>query len=610
MRRGTARTLRTRSSTERLASPLRDPVSCAVLRFLLLCAVPACNPTDREGHSALLLTLDTTRADALSCYGNPRPTTPALDALAAEGVLYERAHTIVPLTLPAHASMLTGLWPFRHGLRDNGPAALSDSARSVAEAARESGLRTAAFVSSVVLDDSFGLDQGFERYDVPARRAATDPERRHAAERPARATVDAALEWLASLASGERFFLWVHLYDPHFPYTPPADLAPVYADNPYLGEVAGMDRELGRLLDALRERGALEHVLVLAVADHGEALGDHGEPTHGATCYEATLRVPLIARFPGGARAGEKSRELVSVADVAPTLAESLDLAWDGGGSAAADGRSFWNARIPEDRGLYFESYHGYLNYGWSPLSGWLDARGKYLHSPEPELFDLAADPRELRDLVPELEARGSGEPERYRRAIAEAAERPALPAAGGVPDEEALAELQGLGYVARSEPGAPLPHPLAPSDLPSPRSQLSFLARHARAQELGEAGQIDRAAEIYEELLRENPRNFFVLDELASYRLKQGRAADAVALLQELVQTGPQRGRSNFELGLALRAAGRLDEALDALERAVELTGGRGRYLETLTELLESRGRAAEAAELRERYRPRGERP
>ncbi len=584
----------------------------ALLGFALLCG---CGSERTSDLSALLLTLDTTRADALSCYGNARGTTPALDSLAAEGVLFEAAHTVAPLTLPAHATMLTGLYPLRHGLRDNGVAALSGSGETLAEAARAAGLRTAAFVSSVVLDDTFGLDQGFEHYDVPPRGSWEDDERHLGAERPARVTIDAALAWLRTLRPGERFFLWIHLYDPHFPYAPPAPFEREFQDSPYFGEVAAMDREIGRLLDALRADGTLEHTFVLALSDHGESLGEHGELTHGAYCYESTLRIPMIARFPSGVgdrRAGERSSELVSAADVGPTLAEALGLPGlppgparpEGTGPArpavtGPDGLSFFRQRIPDERGLYFESYFGYLNYGWSPLAGWMDRRGKYLHSSEPELFDLNSDPAESQD-----RAREPGvELEPYRRALAALASRPALERSQQEIDEDTLAGIQGLGYAALGDPSASLPHPLEPSDAPSPRSQQDFLAESARGKTLAEQGAIDEAAAIYEKLLSENPRNFLVLERLATYRLKQRRAADAVELLQQLVRTGPQRGKSYYELGIALRADRRPQEAIEALQRAVDITNGRRRYVDELVEVLRKAGRAAEAEELETRF-------
>jgi arylsulfatase A-like enzyme len=557
----------------------------------------ACSCSERHGpRSALLVTLDTTRADALSCYGNAEPTTPALDALAAEGVAFDAAHTVMALTLPAHTSMLTGLAPLRHGLRDNGVAALPESAQTIAARAHATGIDTAAFVSSVVLDDDFGLDQGFDVYSVPVRRGAA--ERAHGAERPARATIDAALAWLAGRDNSRPFFLWVHLYDPHHPYTPNAPFAERFS-SPYLGEVAAMDHELGRLFDDLRARGLLEQTFVLALADHGEAFGEHGELTHGTYCYETTLHVPLIARWPahsGTRPVGSRSRELVSAVDVAPTLAEALGLA----PLAGIDGLSFFAHELPADRGVYFESYYAYLSCGWSPLAGWMDARGKYIHSSEPEFYDWRADPLETKDLVRER----AGELEQYRGAIARLAEGPALDVVEIGGDGETLAEIQALGYASAGEGAGELPHPLAPNTLPSPRSQASFFAQQARAQELAAAGKEAEAAAIYAEVLRDSPNNFFAMEELATCYLKLGRADEAIPVLTRLAHEGPQRGKYYLKLGLALVAARRFEDALAPLTRAVELTEGRPRYLDALREALAKLGREGEMAAIEERYR------
>jgi len=560
----------------------------------------ACSGERDELRSALLVTLDTTRADALSCYGNREKTTPVLDALAAEGVAFDAAHTVMALTLPAHASMLTGLAPLRHGLRDNGVAALPETAQTIATRARAAGIDTAAFVSSVVLDDDFGLQRGFEVYSSPGRRVAGERrgagERPHGAERSARDTIDAALAWLARRDPARPFFLWIHLYDAHHPYEPSAPFAERFT-TPYLGEVAAMDHELGRLLDDLRARGLYQRIFVLALADHGEAFGEHGEIGHGTFCYETTLRIPLIARWPAGTGekpAGTRSRELVSAIDVAPTLAEALALAPLEG----IDGASFFARALPSERGFYFESYYAYLSCGWSPLSGWMDARGKYIHSSEPELYDWRADPLEEQDLVQER----AEECARYRREIARVAEAPVLDVVeiGG---DEALAEIHALGYTGSDDSGD-LPHPLAPNALLSPRSQASFFAQQARAQELFGTGRHEEAAAIYAEVLRSTPNNFFALDELATNYLKLGRIDEAIPLLTRLATEGPQRGKYYLKLGLALVAAKRVEEALEPFTRAVELSGGRPRYLEALRDALTRLGRESEMDALEARYR------
>jgi len=566
---------------------------------LLLAAVllAACRGEEPQVNG-LLITLDTTRADALSCYGNPEPTTPHLDALAADGVLFKGAHTVMALTLPAHTSMLTGLAPLRHGIRDNGVFVLPQEAESVAERARAAGYDTAAFVSSVVLDDDFGLEQGFETYSVPSRRG--EVERAHGAERPAAQTIDAVLDWLAGRDASRPFFLWVHLYDPHHPYAPPADFAGRFA-TPYLDEVAAMDAEIGRLFADLASRGLWDETFVLALADHGEAFGEHGEVTHGTFVYQPTLQIPFLARWPRSAperRAGERSDEIVGAVDVAPTLVEALGLAPLG----AIDGLSFATRPLPAERGLYFESYYGWFSCNFSPLAGWLDARGKYIHSSAPELYDWRADPGEQQDLA----ARSGTDLGPYRDAIARLAEAPALASASLGAESEVLAEIQALGYAGGGEGAGELPHPLAPSTLPSPRSQAYFFAAQARAQALASAGDRAGAAGVYEEVLASYADNFHALEELGTLYMQLARPADAVRVLERLVQRAAPRGRPHQKLGLALVAAGEPEKAVPVLVRAVELTAGRPRYMDSLREVLRQLGREDEMAALEARF-PRG---
>jgi arylsulfatase A-like enzyme len=514
-------------------------------------------------------------------------------------VLFTGAHTVMALTQPAHTSMLTGLAPLRHGIRDNGVFVLPAEAETVAERARDAGFETAAFVSSVVLDDDFGLKQGFEPYSVPTRRG--DVQRAHGAERPARGTIDAALAWLAQRDGEKPFFLWVHLYDPHDPYSPPPEFAGRFA-TPYLDEVAAMDAEIGRLFDGLAALGQWDETFVLALADHGEAFGEHGEVTHGTYVYEPTLAIPFLARWPKSAparRAGETSDELVGAVDVAPTLVEALGLAPLG----AIDGLSFATQRLPAERGLYFESYYGWFSCNFSPLAGWMDARGKYIHSSEPELYDWRADPGETRDLARERAA--ALEP--YRAAIARAAAEPTLVAEAIGAESETLTDIQGLGYAGGAEGAGELPHPLAPNSLPSPRSQSSFFAAQARAQGLAEAGDLQGAARVYEEVLAGHADNFHALEELGTLYMKLGRPQDAVPRFERLVSSAAPRGRQHQKLGLALVAAGQPEKAVPVLLRAVELTAGRPRYLDSLREVLRQLGREDEMAAIEARFaRPR----
>jgi len=547
---------------------------------------------DEPRLDALLVTFDTTRTDAVASYDARRgQRTPSLDRLAAEGVAFERAFSVAPLTLPSHASMLTGLYPLRHGVRDNGSARLPAEAETVAERARAAGYRTAAFVGARVLAPGFGLEQGFEVYDAPdARRTTTS----HFAERPAGEVTDAALAWLAARERDRPFFLWVHFFDPHAPYDPPPGFARGASNQErYRGEVAYADRELGRLLAALEAEGSLDTTLVVVAADHGESFGEHGEKSHGAYCYQPTIHVPLVLRAPRGStpRApGTRSDATVSVADVGPTLADAMGLALPG-----ADGTSLLRGDPAPDRGVYFESYDGFLDYGWSPLAGWADRAGKYLHSSEPELYDLAADPKETRELL--AERPGLAGP--YRDAIAALASLPRLRADDEPIDPDVLADVRALGYAVSGPVEGELPSPLDPTERPSPRSMADVYGDLVTALALSNAGRWEDAAAGWESVLARNPENRFALEHLAQALLALERPAEAIAPLERLVREGPHRAADAFNLGACLEAIGESERAAEAYRRAVELEPGNPRYRARLVELLQRTGRNDEAREI-----------
>jgi arylsulfatase A-like enzyme len=286
----------------------------ALLPLALAVALVGCG--QRPTHPNLvLISVDTLRADRLSCYGYKGLQTENLDQLARAGVRFETVLSPVPVTLPAHVSMLSGLYPFQHGVQDNGRFRVPAGQNLLAERLKGSGYRTAAFVSSIVLDRTYGLDQGFDLYDVsidPAMSLMGQPF-----ERPASETVAAVTNWLRQDSSGP-FFLFVHLYDPHAPYRPPPPYSQRYQDRPYDGEIAFVDAELGKLLAALEDKGLSEDTLVVLTGDHGESLGEHGEPTHGVFLYESSVRVPLILRLPGKLPAAKVVSNQVSLVDLVP----------------------------------------------------------------------------------------------------------------------------------------------------------------------------------------------------------------------------------------------------------------------------------------------------
>ena len=339
-------------------------------------------------NSVVLITLDTTRADRLPAYGYMGASMPHLDRLAREGIVFDRAISVAPLTLPAHSSLFTGLYPPRHGVRDNASPALAAQHITLAELFQAQGFRTAAVVGSVVLDPDRGLAQGFERYGGVRAQDARDPARR---QRRADQVVDDALQWLDGVQG--RFFLWTHLYDPHRPYDPPEPFRSV--SDPYVGEIAFADSQIGRLLVALERRGLLDETLVVVVGDHGESLGEHGERDHGLTLYESVLRVPLIIRAPGF-RAG-RIGSVVRLVDLMPTVLDLVDIT-----GPHVDGVSLTGLMSGKGPDLDLEAYAESLyrpRFGATPLRTLREARFKVIEAPRPELYDLARDPFETTNL-------------------------------------------------------------------------------------------------------------------------------------------------------------------------------------------------------------------
>ena len=518
----------------------------------------------------VLITLDTTRDDALGRKVGEADLTPNLSKLAREGLRFERAYTPTPLTLPAHASLLTGLIPPRHGLRENGMQPLSQAADTLAERLSANGFRTAAFVSARVLDRFFGLDQGFERYDEPGEtgemgRDATVAESGYL-ERRARDTVERALDWLIERKEGERVFLWVHLFDPHVPYVPEDEFLQRAGGDAYLGEVAAMDDALGRLFDELDRSGRADETLVVVAGDHGEALGEHGEPTHGALCYESTARVPLILSLPPAvaSRSRAHPRDLASLVDLYPTILSSLELPIPSG----LDGIDLLAGQAPPEHGIYLEAYSGYFHYGWSPLVGWRDARGKYLHSPCPEYYEVDRDAGERDDLL----RKRPRQVEAALEAISLVLSRPALPDEGSEGSARFAEDLRRLGYAHMPSDGSPLASPLEETERPCPKDRARELIPMLQAHNLYEAGRADEALALVDPLLRQNPGNLLALELKSHCLLAANRFDEARPVLEERLRRGPGRADVHLNLALCLEQKGEIGAAIEALEAALRI--------------------------------------
>jgi arylsulfatase A-like enzyme/Tfp pilus assembly protein PilF len=530
-----------------------------VIAPLVLAAAAAVTPRDAPVRpSVVILTLDTTRADHLGCYGGNRAATPHLDALARGGVRFEQALSPAPLTLPAHASLLSGRVPRRHGVRDNAGFKLDPKLPLLTERLRDAGYTTAAFVSAAVLDRDGGLARGFATYDDIVRvgdRRAFDYQ-----ERAASQTVDALLPRLPTLRPP--FFLWVHLYDPHAPYVPPEPYASRFKDRPYDGEIAFMDSQVGRILDALKHPGGALYVAV--AGDHGESLGEHGEDGHGIFLYQATQRIPLIVSGPG-LKPGTTVAATVGLVDIAPTILDLLELPALG----ETDGRSLvplLRGARPAGRDYEMETLYPAFAYGWAPLRALRAGPYKYVAAPRPELYELPTDPRETNDLSRSKAARAE-------ELAAELAERTRGDEDASVHRDadsaEREAKLRSLGYVSGSV--APAREALDPKDGVKLLPDLDA-ARHA--VQLGDPR--DAVAPM-RRLIARNPGNIPARLLLGEAQLASGRTDDAIATYRAVADLKPDNALAWFDLGNAYAGKAVNDdaafaEAKSSYERALAL--------------------------------------
>lgn len=521
----------------------------------------------------LLITLDTTRRDAVGCYAGREGLTPNLDRLAQESVRFDDAITPVPQTGPAHASLFTGLNPYRHGVRNNGQR-LPEGFPALAEEFRRHGYLTAAFPASKVLDRSAGLDRGFEEYIDDFSTGA---------ERRADAMVEAFMRWLDHRPRGRPFFAWLHLFDPHFPYDPP----PAYRGRTdranYAGEVRFMDAQLGVLMARLKAVGAWK-TLVLAVAgDHGEGLGDHGELYHSLFVYQECQAVPLLVKAPR-LKGGRTEPAPVTLADLHPTLLALAGLPIPSG----VDGVSLLlptkeGPAVPVGRLRYFESLHGRLKLGWDGLAGVLDGPHKFIFSSRPEAYDLAADPGERRNLYPQ----GAPWVRRLERAFIRFAGSIQTTPSKAISSPERLKDLTSLGYLAAPAPtrghGGFLADFKGSTD---PRFRASDYRKMERWMNEGheaEAGERwDEAEAAYRLVLRTESNHLPALRKLAYLLLARDRGLDALPVLERVVERYPSDGASWQNLGILYWHASEPVKARRALEQALPLLQGDSQEAET----------------------------
>ena len=583
-------------------------------------------PAKPQAPNVVLVTIDTFRADRVGT-----GVAPAIDRLAASGIRFTAARSAVPLTLPSHTTIHTGLLPPAHGVRENGVDALAGTHQTLATLLKGAGYDTAAFVGAFVLDHRFGLARGFDTYDdqIPRDPDATD---RLEAERPASAVVDRALAWLDARQSAIRnpqsaMFMWLHLYDPHAPYNPPKEFL-ARTRTPYDGEIAYADSQLARVLDVLRQRGLMDHTVVVVAGDHGEGLGDHGERTHGMLVYDSTLRVPLIIAAPGVAAATRD--EPVSLADIAPTILRAAGVtppdAMKGrdllatvrlpasapsivDGATARPSRSAGRGGWQAD--LYSETEYPRVA-GWSPLQALTDGRWMTIRAgTATEVYDLRNDPREEHDVFASQGAVAAA-----MTARAEAIHGSAAASSARTISPDAAERLRSLGYVASSVQTAPAsnaPNPATriatwnefedalsalTSRRPDAQAKLRRLASanpdapviqtsHARA--LKEAGEVEAALAVYRQMAKRWPTDAMLLHDLAVTAREAANAArglNAKALHDEAVRADqaaltiePNSTAALNGVGLLAIDEGKADEAVKAFERAAALDSNNASY-------------------------------
>jgi len=526
-------------------------VAFAAAAGLLAVAHGRAMPKGRPGLNVLLVTIDTLRADALGSYGDREAATAVLDRLADSGVRFERARAHNVVTLPSHANILSGRYPFEHGLRDNAGYRFPAGLDTLATLLKARGYRTGAFVSAFPLDSRFGLDRGFDVYDD----RLGDPERVASfrmTERRGPETVAAARSFIAAEA-GRPWFCWVHLYEPHAPYEPPATLAARFAETPYKGEVAATDAALGPLLEPLIAAGPDGRTLVVVTSDHGESLGEHGEKTHGVFSYEATLRVPLILFAPAliGPRVVS---DPVRHVDILPTVLEAVAAPL----LPELPGRSLLAAAGGERLApvaSYFEALTAAANRGWAPLHGVVREERKYIRLPVPELYELAEDPAEKSNLA-------TSRPDRLAALRLLLAEFPAE--AAGSPRQaetaETRARLQSLGYLVSSAPVGQL------AEAGDPKRLIVYEAMLEDAVALQAQGDLPGALRVGRELLRQQPDSALALLHVAVLEHDAGNGAAALGLLDHALATSPREPQAAALLGRYLVEAGRPEEAVKRL--------------------------------------------
>lgn len=544
--------------------------ACSSVLWMSLAGLFACSdsrpkPTPTEQLNVLLITLDTTRADRIGCYGHEAAETPAIDSLAQRGIRFESAYSQAALTLPSHVSMLTGTYPKVNGIRVNARGRMSEATPSMAQVFHDRGYQTGGFTSIMVLHGNYGLDLGFDVYDNPVRQNDIHSPNRGRTARSAGETCDRALAWLKR-AQTRPFFAWVHFFDPHLPLNPPSPFD-TRLEDPYDGEIAYADSQVARLLSWLDETGLRERTLIIVTADHGEALGEHGEDEHGFFIYSSTTHVPLVLSAPKKLPVGIVVENTVALVSLLPTVLEILE--WDV--DFEMNGKSFADSwRLPDwqSRPSYSESEYPRLGYGWSAIQSIVTDDWMFVESPRPELYDRRTDRGELVNLADERPEVALRMGEQLAELI-DAMEPRELASTHSSSAEQAA--LEGIGYVQTT------PSEFAPETGRDPKDMVTVSNRYLHTLRLVRSNKHEEARIILEQLVQESPESDAIHASLANAYMKLNKPAQAEREYRMGLRTDPNNAGQLFLLASALLEQNKLDEAAQAFGTTLAADPGYG---------------------------------
>jgi arylsulfatase A-like enzyme/Flp pilus assembly protein TadD len=541
-------------------------------------------------HQILFISVDTCRADYLSCYGCPRRTTPNIDKIAQESFIFRNAITPVPLTLPSHISMLTGTIPSYHGVHDNEGYKLDESNITLAEILRPNGFRTGAIISAFVMDSLFGLDQGFESYNDKFEEEIAN---NLIVQRRGGEVSRFAVDWLDE-HKDEKFFLFLHYYDPHTRYEPPEPFASLYKENLYAGEVAYTDYCIGQVIAKLKELGLYDSTLIIITSDHGEMLGEHAEHTHGYYIYQGGIKVPLIIKLPGQRKA-RSIKELVCLIDIVPTVCSLLDIKPPPhiqGKNLSPYFHGQWSSG--RDRHLYCESLYP-TRYNANSILGVVTERWKYIQTTRPELYDLFNDPGETKNLVGQRPQQARMLRHSLRQILEQTLGKSKSDSKMEL-DEESRRRLESLGYVSGMGLSEDFDFGQSKDD---PKDLIDFHLDFGRLSILLLEENYDEAKPLCEKLLSQRPGISRLHIRMGEIAVKQNDYTTAVSHFNKAVTLDPQGAAAQRSLATALALQDKLDAAVEHYEKSLQILPEQPVVLDNLARIYSRQGKVAEALTL-----------